>query len=290
MSAMTAIMLGWNPDLREGWQFAYSAVQDAIHDAGFASVRWPGSVPPVPLGADVWLVLQGASERGLLGHGTVARTPDDDGPLAVDVDLLLPCGEHIPEAVLSGRVPSLPWEADPPSGTLLTPGDESLLRAMWAEHAPTSAVDPVTPIPGALPASALTRITVNRFERDPDAVRLCLAHHGTNCAVCKFNFEETYGELGRGYIQVHHIVPGSRVDADYVLDPLTDLVPLCPNCHAMAHMRTPQPHTPAELRRLIRPSIHLEGSVIGSDELRAQEDAARILGSDSTHIFERPTQ
>lgn len=287
MSAMTAIVLGWDPDRREACQFGYTQAADAIRAGGVTSMRWPVNVPPVEAGADVWIVLQGDHERGLLGHGTVAfdapspddRSPDDGGSLAVNLDFLLARGEHIPESVLLDRMPDIGWDADPPSGTQLTPRDELLLRAVWAEHAPSSAVDSITPIPGTLPASALTRIAVNRYERDPDAVRLCLAHHGISCAVCGFTFGETFGEAGRGFMQVHHIVPGSRVDASYVLDPLTDLVPLCPNCHAMAHRRTPEPYSPAELRRMIRPSPHLEGSVVGPAEVRAQEDAARILGS-----------
>lgn len=287
MSAMTAIMLGWDPDHREGWQFAYASAADTIRHDSVVSIRWPVSFPFVAAGADVWILLQGAHERGLLGHGTVApsslgtadRSADDGGSLTVDLDLLLPRGEHITESVLLDRVPGVGWDADPPSGTSLAPWDELLLRTVWAERVPASVFDPVTPIPGTLPTSALTRIAVNRHERDADAVRQCIAHHGTSCAVCRFNFEESYGELGRGFIQVHHIVPGLRVDADYVLDPLTDLVPLCPNCHAMAHRRTPEPYSPAELRRLIRPSIHLAGSVVDPVELRAQEDAARILGS-----------
>ncbi|GAA1115400.1 HNH endonuclease [Arthrobacter flavus] len=280
---MTAIMLGWNPDLREGWQFVYSAVQDAVHNAGFASVRWPVTVPPVPPGTDVWLVLQGANERGLLGHGIVVSDclgpADDGGPLAVDVDLLLPRGEHIPEAMLSGRVPGFLLDD---GATVLTVDQAQLLRAVWADYAPSSQSHPVDPTAGTLPASALLRSRVNRYERDPEAHRQSIAHHGSSCAVCRFNFEETYGSLGAGFIEVHHIVPGPELTPDYALDPLTDLVPLCANCHAMAHMRTPEPYSPAELRRLIRPSIHLEGSVVGPVEARAQEDAVRILGATLT--------
>ncbi|WP_237715227.1 HNH endonuclease [Arthrobacter sp. TB 23] len=280
---MTAIMLGWNPDLREGWQFAYSAVQDAVHDAGFASVRWPAVVPPVPPGSDVWLVLQGANERGLFGHGTVVTTPDDGGLL--DVDLLLPRGEHIPEAVLFGRVPGLPFDD---GAAVLTVDHEQLLRAVWADYAPSSENHPVDPTAGTLPASALLRSRVNRYEHDPEAHRQSIAHHGSSCAVCHFNFEETYGTLGAGFIQVHHIVPGPQLTADYVLDPLTDLVPMCANCHAMAHRRAPNPYSPAELRRLIRPSSHLEGSVVDPVEQRAQEDAARILRSSSGPVEKNP--
>jgi 5-methylcytosine-specific restriction protein A len=49
------------------------------------------------------------------------------------------------------------------------------------------------------------------------------------------DFEETYGQLGRGFIHVHHIVPIATIGKEYKLDPVNDLVPVCPNCHAMLH-------------------------------------------------------
>ncbi|MBG6180514.1 HNH endonuclease [Arthrobacter sp. CAN_A1] len=276
---MTAIVLGWDPDRRDGWQFAYTSILDTVRATGFAAVAWPAHSTATP-GADAWIILQGATERGLLGHGIVATPAHDDaGSLTIDVDLLLPRGEHIPESVLLGRVPDFAWGAGLPAGTPLAAADEQLVRAVWAEHVSPSDADPVAPIPGTLPASALTRTLVNRYEQDPDARRLCVAHHGTGCTVCGFDFEATYGELGRGFIQLHHIVPGLQLTSDYVLDPVTDLVPLCPNCHAMAHRRTPDPYSPAELRRLIRGSSHLEGEVVSPEELLAQADARRIMGT-----------
>ena len=49
------------------------------------------------------------------------------------------------------------------------------------------------------------------------------------------DFEETYGELGRGFIHVHHLVPISSIGKTYQIDPINDLAPVCPNCHAMLH-------------------------------------------------------
>ena len=49
------------------------------------------------------------------------------------------------------------------------------------------------------------------------------------------DFENMYGELGKGFIHVHHIVPISMIGKEYKIDPIKDLVPVCPNCHAMLH-------------------------------------------------------
>lgn len=78
-------------------------------------------------------------------------------------------------------------------------------------------------------------VTVNRYERDEKARLECIKAHGCRCAVCNLDFEELYGEVGKGFIHVHHIVPIHTIGKEYQLDPQKDLVPVCPNCHAMLH-------------------------------------------------------
>ncbi len=74
------------------------------------------------------------------------------------------------------------------------------------------------------------------YERSQKNRREAIKKHGTTCAVCTFNFDETYGkDYADGYIQIHHIKPLSKNEGE--VDPGTDLVPLCANCHAMAHRR-----------------------------------------------------
>lgn len=62
--------------------------------------------------------------------------------------------------------------------------------------------------------------------------------------------KKKYGDLGKGFIHVHHITPLSQIGHSYKLDPVSDLLPLCPNCHAMVHRKTPAMH-PQELKLLI---------------------------------------
>lgn len=50
-------------------------------------------------------------------------------------------------------------------------------------------------------------ITVNSYERNPLARKQCINHYGAECHVCKMNFEDTYGEVGKEFIHVHHITP-----------------------------------------------------------------------------------
>jgi 5-methylcytosine-specific restriction protein A len=78
-------------------------------------------------------------------------------------------------------------------------------------------------------------VVVNQYERNQEARKMCIAANGYKCKVCGMDFEKTYGEIGRGFIHVHHIVPISTIGEEYQLDPVKDLVPVCPNCHAMLH-------------------------------------------------------
>jgi 5-methylcytosine-specific restriction enzyme A len=102
-----------------------------------------------------------------------------------------------------------------------------------------------------LPEGALRRVEVNRYERSPINRQACIADKGDACAVCGLQFESVYGRIGDGYIHVHHVTPVSVIGANYVVDPVNDLVPVCPNCHAMLHRRDP-PLTVDELRAAIR--------------------------------------
>lgn len=96
----------------------------------------------------------------------------------------------------------------------------------------------------------VSRIEINRYERNPVNRELCLVANGYTCKICGFNFEEKYGEVGRHFIHVHHIVPVSKSDKEYMIDPVKDLLPVCPNCHAMLHRQDP-PLMPEELKILI---------------------------------------
>jgi predicted HNH restriction endonuclease len=82
---------------------------------------------------------------------------------------------------------------------------------------------------------AMRQVTVNAYERDPQARQLCIARYGTSCTVCGFSFEANYGERFRGFIHVHHLRQLSKIGKEYLVDPIADLRPVCPNCHAALH-------------------------------------------------------
>ncbi len=96
-----------------------------------------------------------------------------------------------------------------------------------------------------------TEVRSIRYERNPINRQLCLHRKGYNCTVCGMNFNDVYGEIGYHFIEVHHTTPVSAMKPGYVFDVDRDLVPLCPNCHAMVHRRNP-PYTTTELKNIIK--------------------------------------
>lgn len=90
-----------------------------------------------------------------------------------------------------------------------------------------------------MPEGAVTKVLVNKYERSPRNRAACLAHYGSSCQGCGFSFAEKYGSIASGYIHVHHLVPVSQIGHDYLVNPIEDLIPLCPNCHAAIHLQSP---------------------------------------------------
>jgi predicted HNH restriction endonuclease len=67
---------------------------------------------------------------------------------------------------------------------------------------------------------------------------------------CGFNFEAQYGELGKGFIHVHHNKPISEMGPTRI-NPYSDLSVLCPNCHAMIHRKKDRTLSVEELKEKI---------------------------------------
>ena len=73
------------------------------------------------------------------------------------------------------------------------------------------------------------------FDRDPKLIKSAKKEHGYTCMVCGFNYEDKYGEIGKNYIEAHHLIPFAELDENADLSPKKDVVVLCANCHRMIH-------------------------------------------------------
>jgi 5-methylcytosine-specific restriction protein A len=84
-----------------------------------------------------------------------------------------------------------------------------------------------------------TYAVVAKYERSRYNRAICLRYYGFTCRGCGTHMETKYGPIGQDVIHVHHIVPVSQMFGEYRLDPIQDLVPLCPNCHNVVHRTNP---------------------------------------------------
>jgi hypothetical protein len=112
---------------------------------------------------------------------------------------------------------------------------------------------------------AVCQITVNAYERNRKAVRQCKQHHGTVCVICQFDFGSMYGSEFAGFIHVHHRRPVSEAGGEYVVDPVTDLCPVCPNCHAVIH-HGGRLRTIDEVRQLLAEPRHADPGATATAE------------------------
>jgi 5-methylcytosine-specific restriction protein A len=134
-------------------------------------------------------------------------------------------------------------------------------RQVLAKH---QALLPSTPVtfdsPEEIPVAAthtegsIRQILVNAYERSAAARAACLAHYGHACSVCDFDFGKTYGPIGMDFIHVHHLKEIASIAKEYEVDPIHDLRPVCPNCHAMLHRRKPA-YSIGALKELIHTQV-----------------------------------
>ena len=97
------------------------------------------------------------------------------------------------------------------------------------------------------------QVVVNRYERNRsirDAV-IAMKQGRASCEVCGFDFESVYGDLGKGFIHVHHKKPLYLIGENYhpIIEKHFALV--CPNCHAMLHRNRKDILTVEKLREMI---------------------------------------
>lgn len=97
---------------------------------------------------------------------------------------------------------------------------------------------------------AVRQVTINAYERNPVARSRCIEAHGAFCSVCNFDFGAAYGASAAGFIHVHHIKALASIGTQYEVNPIEDLRPVCPNCHAVIHMVNP-PRSIEEVRTML---------------------------------------
>jgi 5-methylcytosine-specific restriction enzyme A len=274
-------ILGWDP-VQYLWEddgydeaIQVTAAGGAYPD-NWTAGRRSGGISP----RDRAFLYRQHKDRGLVASGVFtsevypAEHWDGSGRLAnwadVDWDIILDYEDRLPLEALKAEVPEVNWDHFQGGGWEIEAPVRRKLADLWARHTGQvffrSPDEPRGLGDQAFPEGALHRVEVNRYERDRRARIACLDHWGYSCAVCDLSFEDRYGPTGKNYIHVHHLLELSQVPADYYVNPVADLRPVCPNCHAMIHRDAGKALTIDELKQLLRPtSARVAGSTQSQD-------------------------
>lgn len=263
---MTAVhLLTYNPE-RWAWD-DYDETVERVRAGGTSEGRWSVGqrVRGIDVGDWVFLLRQGSGERGLLGAGRVAAEPfadehwDESGGTTqyVQVDWLelLQPDDIIPLDEIRTAVPEFGWNHVYSSGRTVPEPAATALVTLWERW--TSVGTPGVMFDSQYEEGAPVSIASRRYERSRAARDACIKARGYACAVCGLVFSDRYGEIGRDYIQVHHVVPLHADARAHQVDPARDLAPVCANCHAMLHLSqaadgSGRIMTPDELADVIR--------------------------------------
>jgi 5-methylcytosine-specific restriction enzyme A len=269
---MATYLLSWNPE-RWDWTDLEECIQ-MIRKEGVFRRRWSfGTRRNAEIGSRVFLMRVGVPPRGIFASGWVVREPypaehwDKDRPheqaifIQADFDVLLNPLENeiLSLEILQNEVSSAQvWT---PQNSGIEVYEAARLENVWSRLLLQNGliqphqINEVDEIDSASKTIFIEGkpclITSKTYERNTSARTACLAHYGYECSVCDFDFEAIYGEIGKGFIHVHHLKPISEINGEYKVNPINDLVPVCPNCHAMLHSQHP-PLTIEELKRQVR--------------------------------------
>ncbi len=262
-----AYLFTWNPD-KWNWIKLEQSIEQ-LENSGKVTERWSCvSHKTIKPGDRAFLVRLGSEPRGIFAAGYVASEPflskhwsgenKDVYRVLIDFEVLLnPEKEPILklDILKTGKLEKQQWTPQS-SGISIQPDLIEDLEGVWFNFLTTQKIriNPYAPteIEGkkAYIEGTANQITQTRYERNPYARTVCIKHYGYSCFVCHFDFEKRFGELGKNFIHVHHLRQVAKVKKTYEVDPVKDLRPVCPNCHAMLHRQNP-PLTIEDLKILL---------------------------------------
>lgn len=268
---MPTFLLTWNP---KRWTWDEAKYLDEIRRTRNGErVRgvWScGNNRSIERGDRLFLLRQG-QERGILAagfaesdvyedvHWDESRQDENAHYVEWRREVLLPVQERLTIEELKRAHLDIDWDNLQASGVRVPPKSVDRLEGLWDEH--LASVGWSGPIdfrgpeevtkPQLYTEGALRRIAVDSYERNPEARRACIEHYGAKCMVCGFDFADVYGDIGQGYIHVHHLRDLATIKKEYKVDPVEDMRPVCPNCHAMLHQTTPA-MVLEKLQRIVR--------------------------------------
>ena len=265
---MRTFLFAWNPK-KWNWTTLEHSINQ-IESIGRATEKWSVvSHKKIRQGDRAFLMRLGQEPKGIMGAGFVASpvflSEHWDGSdkmvnrVLIDFEVILnPEQEPLLsiEILNQGNLASVNWTPQS-SGIEINKNVTDELEAVWFDFLTTQKIrhnpfkETETEDQKVYTEGTPNQVLVTKYERNPYARKTCIDHYGLSCSVCEFDFESEYGELGKGFIHVHHLKQVADIGKEYKVDPITDLRPVCPNCHAMIHKRK-EPYTIEEMKERMK--------------------------------------
>ena len=249
---MNTYLFAWNP---EKWH--WSDLSEAVYRVNTGEHYYDswstGNTKRIQIGDRFFLMRLGVPPKGIVGLGQILSEPrllphwDKEkaqvGKTALKVDLLFDQLSELPFVdadvlMLDNVTKEFGWLPQA-SGVLVPREIADYVTTMIESNSRTKHKSLSTEELKKLYEGKPTTITSTTYDRSPYARQQCIAHHGTSCVICGFNFETTYGALGKGFTHVHHLRSVAEIGQEHEINPIEDLRPVCANCHAMLHKRRP---------------------------------------------------
>lgn len=266
VSFQNTYLFAWNPE-KWNWTDLETDIEE-LTNKGTVTIRWSCiSHKSIRIGDRAFLVRLGSKPRGIMASGFVVSepflSPHWDGTdkeiyrVLIEFDVILnPNKESILtlDSLQTGNLGKQQWTPQN-SGISIHSDCLEELESTWFDFLTSMDIQSNPNKDSSETVQTFTegtpiQIIQTRHERNPYARAVCLEHYGFSCSVCEFNFEIRYGKLGNNFIHVHHLTQVSTIGKKYNVDPINDLRPVCPNCHAMLHKKNP-PLTIEQLKSLL---------------------------------------
>lgn len=259
LMASNAFLFAWNPN---NWPFnELEQKTEELKKTGKVTVVWSVAAhKKVKVGDRAFICQVGSKVKGVFAAGYIISEPflsehwsgkDKLVPrVLIELEILLnPKMDPILDIEILKKEVSIVQQWTPQSSGIQIRNEIiNELEKIWFKFLEKQNIFTVsTKKEQVIMEGAAYQIAQTLYERNQYARTICLQHHGYSCCVCGFNFKDSYGEIGEGFIHVHHLNPLSTIAEKHATNPIIDLCPVCPNCHSMLHKKNP-PYTIEQLK------------------------------------------
>ena len=247
---MRTFLLSWNPD-QWPWDYLRDSIAQVANE-GYSDDHWScGNRRDIDIGDRIFLIRLGVDPRGIVASGYVTSQafngPHWDASRAANGDTSIFVNVRFDAITETPAIPvseldqppldSVHWHTQS-SGTQIDDITAAAIERIWQSRISTQTI-PLLAITTTFTEGMRYQVVTTAYERSEGARRKCLQHHGYACACCGILLVNKYGPIANNFIHVHHRIPVSSIDDSYVVNPITDLVPVCPTCHAIIHLHDP---------------------------------------------------